>query len=300
MSNNYNDSFPALPEDEVVPAVAPVAAVVSPKVSVAVPVQQARSAPPAKTSAAPPPSLMSTLFHPQTGGPPSRVTGDCIITTPEGAQLSLKAATMLGLVRLDALGNYSEVVGASLSGNLEGTPAAAEVGPEDTGPQAFPATEETAVREFAAMIPGPVLDAVTHQIITGFGVDSVDMTQAATAGFTPDLFRAGLQRAVAGFQVQADAAVIKAGAEPSAFYDWAKANAKEALNTAMRAHAASRSPSVYAPLIEKYLRAVPPTGEALQQAGIKTHRATGKGGAEMVVVNGMQMTSRVAARLGFI
>jgi len=234
--------------------------------------------------------ILSTARTAATGGPAQRVTEHSIVTSSEGAEMTIKTAVALGLIRRDANGNYSDVEGKTL--------VEAEAPAADDEGLAFPDAVEAETSAFAASVPGQIQEAVIAQVLSG-GLDALDPRHAATAGHTPDTFRAGVSATINAFQAQADAVVSQAGAIPSDFYDWARSNASDAMNTAMRNHVYGRNPTVWAALVEKYLRAVPPDAETLAKAGMKVQKDKASGD-ELVEVHGMRMSARVAARNGWI
>jgi hypothetical protein len=83
------------------------------------------------------------------------------------------------------------------------------------------------------------------------------------------------------------------------FAEWAQQHRPAEFRQAQSQHVYGRSPTAYDALAAAYLRAVPPTTAALQQAGIQVNAAT-RGRPETIVVNGVELERHVAAKLGLI
>jgi hypothetical protein len=248
----------------------------------------------------------------QAGGPASRLTDNSVVKY-QGMDMELRTAAALGLVTRNADGTYSER-GAAQSGQPTQPPiqdASQQQEQQDEDPvTAFEdQATETAFAAFAQEVP----EGLQGGIVAAFIGDALDgssssaeraLAQAAGAsGIDPQRMQAGAAVATRGFQSQANALVTKSGAEPEAFWTWARANQPEALGDAVRQHVYGRKLGGYRPLLDAYFKANMPSTEALRRGGYETKtegRTVKNPGVEMVQIDGQWMEVRVAARLGLV
>jgi hypothetical protein len=212
-----------------------------------------------------------------------------------GSRVTIQVAESLGFITKNEHGQYIQVT------QPQGTPEGNTDQPEV--PEAFDQKTEEALHTALADVPSQLIDqAVAKAAISiALGGEPEDFSAAisSTTGIPLEQLQAAQGTAIAAFQEQADATVKKLGADPEEFYEWAKANHSESLARAIREHVATRSPAVYRELVKSYLDKVPPSLDAIATR-YQVKPASGKGGSDMVTINGMQMEVAVATRLGLI
>jgi len=148
----------------------------------------------------------------------------------------------------------------------------------------------------AAGISEATRDTLATRAISHLGenLDELIASSESLAG-TPAL----AHDTIAYYQSAADATVAEAvGAENvQAFYDFARLpeNAAE-LKRSLVQHFYTHRTDAYGPLLERFLRLNEPTAAATRAAGIKTFGRND----EMIVIGGISMTRKVAARAGLI
>jgi hypothetical protein len=212
-----------------------------------------------------------------------------------GSRVTIQVAESLGLITKNEYGQYIQVM------QSQGTPEGNTDQPE--GPEAFDQKTEEALHTALAEVPSQLIDQAVAKaaalIAAGEEPEDFAVSISSTIGVPLEQRQAVQETFIAAFQKQADASVKKLGADPEEFYEWAKANHSESLARAIREHVATRSPAVYRELVKSYLDKVPPSLDAIA-ARYQVKPARGKGGSDMVTINGMQMEVAVATRLGLI
>lgn len=247
------------------------------------------------------------------------VTPDCTVEIPGFGRTSVKVAEQLGYLSRSSDGGYREV---SQPGKGEGSPSAqqgiqggpdeAQQGnPEGTpdegsegGPELFGGGYEEDYGELIKDVPQGVYDSLLASANAHLteGLDLSQITEklaprlASAMRIEPGKAASMIDEGATLWQVQADMAVERFGADPGDFYEWAQTNRKDALQQAVNGHLFGRSTQGYRDLVNDYFDNTIPTVEALKKGGIpvKEH-----GGQVTVKLKGhwMSLESAVKARL---
>lgn len=246
------------------------------------------------------PGILATAHNPVTGGPPSKLTDDAVVSYG-GMTMTLGQAVKQGLVHRDTQGNYRDLTQEEQDGQRQQEQQQEEQRrqqEEEEGPQRFSPEREAMAEHFASRVAPEIQNAVIEQVISG-GLEGMDLKAAAASGMSPEEFRGGAAGIIEGFQRQTDEFVTKRGVNATEFYLWLAENAQEEMQVAKRTLVHTRNAKVaFGGLVEKYLQATTPDAAALNTAGLKTRAL--KDGTQMITTDGQEMTVQVAAKLGLI
>ena len=242
------------------------------------------------------------------GGHPSAVIDEETYVTIDGIQARVKDMVKAQMLAVDSQGNYYR---PSEFPNLrqEESEAAQNQLPDSKDiPAEMPQELAAAVNDAIGDIPQELLDVTTSiGISAALGHTSVDAIARDYANKTGKDIGESSQRVqfvIDAYQSQTDSHLMKhcglIQADLPAFYEWAKHPANEvALKTAINSQIYGSKMNSWNQLANKYMHKVPPSPEALARAkGVETRK--GNTGETLVKVQGMWMTSKVAAGLGYL
>jgi len=238
-------------------------------------------------------SILSTARN--AGGSPTgqrNPSSTTVETIPgnQGSRMSLEVAVRLGYLQVDSAGNYSEV--------SQGDPNGQDEDQLEGGVELFPARDEQAFNDAITDIPQQLYEAAMIKSAASIAatgtIDSKLVTDlASTSGLDASLIQQAQDIGVAGFQVQADAAITRLGVIPCEVYQWGRENHPGLLSAAIRLQVTVRSTKGYSELATKFKASTVPA--SLKGYETKTERGVG-----LVKVNGMWSDLRTAARMGLI
>lgn len=215
--------------------------------------------------------------------------------------MSVALAEQFGYIRRAPGGHYENAQAAQQA------PAAEKAQPQDRGEALQDSEAEAAITHFAAGVPALEQIAAVEDLIRNDGVLSNDILSRASMRMGVDAGQVSAMAAkmVAGFRAQALAAVARTagGVDAEAVLAWAKAEAREELDAAMRKQAYDRSTEGYRNLAARYvenLDQIDPEAvlNADYDSGITAFQADGE-----VILNipkRGQVPYRIAVREGWI
>lgn len=247
------------------------------------------------------------------------ITPDCTVEIPGFGRTSVKVAEQIGYLSRNSDGTYRE---ATQPGKAEGSPSAqqgTQGGPDDAqegtpkgnqgdspegGPELFESGFEEEYGELIKDVPQGVYDSLlasaNAHITEGLDIDEITAKLAprlaSSMGIEPGKAASMIDEGALIWQVQADLAVEKFGADPGDFYEWAHENRKDALQQAVNGHLFARSTKGYRDLVNDYFDNTIPTVDALKKGGIPVKE---QGNQVMVKLKGhwMSLESAVKARM---
>jgi hypothetical protein len=239
-----------------------------------------------------PGSVISTVRTTGSGGRPA-VVGPNHIVTVDGMDMHVSTAVAMGYLRVTEAGGYAD---ASNSPDNSTSPENANSeAPSGDSAVPFDQQAEDSLGVLTESIPGAMQDQIVNTLISG---GQVDHRMAEAIGIDQAALTEGVARAHAAFVDQANTEIRKLGADPAEFAEWAQEHRGEDFKNAMRQHVYGRDPAAYNTLVERYLRTHAPSKDTLLNAGVKVD--TTSHGEDLITVNGMQVSRKVAARLGWI
>lgn len=187
-----------------------------------------------------------------TGAPAiSGVKATDIITLPNGMEVSVATAQQLGMVSLNASGQYVEVQGGVDAASRQPEPEAVV----DDAEGFADVQAEASLMELAQTVsPSLQVGAVADIVKTG-AVDPRTLNRAAAeAGIEPAAMQAKVDATMAQFRAQAVSAVQGYGSgDPEDFFAWAQEHAPNGLKEAMHRHGMERSTKGYEPLYRTFI-----------------------------------------------
>jgi hypothetical protein len=214
------------------------------------------------------PGILATARTPWNTPAAGRITERTVVTDPEsGMQTSVGALLRLGVLQRD--GDSYRETGQAVSAAL--TPPTVERNAQPLPDRAYAA--QRVLRD--ALHPSDFEHAINN-LVTG---------KAAVFDGEAAHLQGAFDAVAAAFRSQAAGAIEAMGAEADHFYAWALQNAKADLYRAAREHYWASDPSTYVPLVDRYLRMVPPNPTL--------HGDT-------IEVNGMTTSTKAAAKAGII
>lgn len=174
---------------------------------------------------------------------------------------------------------------------------------QPSGPTQFPTKEaEELYQHFSNSLPEPTFSQLLVRAMAGKVDDAYAHDVGAQLGTDAEGIKKGAAALVSGFAAMARDTMQKAGVSPTDLedaYAWGWENQADQMRDANLKLVMTRDPSSFAFLAEAYLRANPPSQEAVERAGLKTYvGADGK--TLMIRVDGMEMPVAVAARNGWL
>ena len=227
-----------------------------------------------------------------------------------GSRTTLAAAVILGMVAKTAQGDYVAVGQQSQAPTQSPAEALAQAmqpeQPTEVGPELFAADQEAHYSSTIEAIPQQLYDraliSAADAIAETGNFEDFTASLASASGLPDHQIEAAKAAGMAMFQNQADTAVASLGADPQEFYQWAREHHKEALGRAIREQVTGRNLGGYRELAKTYLDQTSPSLDALSNHGyeVKQAPANGKGGNDMVRINGTWMEVKTAARIGLI
>lgn len=215
----------------------------------------------------------------------------------------------------DAAGNRSETeVGTLVNagvltrssdgrGYVEGQQQQQAEEQQPSGPTQFPTKEaEELYQHLANSLPETTFNQLLVRVMAGKVDDAYAHDVGAQLGTDAKGIRSAANTITNAFAVMARDTMQKAGVSPTDLedaYAWGWENQADQMRDANLKLVMTRDPSSFAVLAEAYLRANPPSQEAVERAGLKTYvGADGK--TLMIRVDGMEMPVAVAARNGWL
>lgn len=218
------------------------------------------------------------------------------IVKAAGMTMPLHAAEHAGLVTRNPDGSYRETTEAERA-----TPTKHE-DVSDTVDFTNP-TEAAAVSAFSQNVPLSVQQQLIASTIAGKEIPLALIEDGARAlNVTPEAFVQNVAQVFSAFQSQAVTAVKSLGltdSDMSEFDAWAEANHREAFADAARELMLAGSTRGMKELANQYMRAMPPSVEALQAAGYRVGRS-GDGRHVTVFIDGQEISIEAAAKQGLI
>lgn len=244
----------------------------------------------------------------------AKVTPECTVEIPGLGRTSVKVAETMGYLTRTGDGRYVEGSkmgkdngSSSASGTNAGNQEDPNQMPKDAstdGPELFDCGYEEDYAELIKDVPQGAYDSLIASANAHIseGMDLEGITQklaprlASAMGIEPGKAAAMIDEGGLLWQVQADMAVEKRGADPEEFYQWARTNRKNELQQAVNGHLFERSTKGYQEMVDDYFDNTIPTDEALRRHGIPTKT---NGDTQMVKLKGhwMSLESAVKARL---
>lgn len=231
------------------------------------------------------------------GTPVMTIGDDTLLTLPDGMQASAKMLAAAGVITRNPDGTYSEAA----QGNPE---------PEARGEDVFDMHPDNVAAINAALggIEGTNATALSAAFI---GEATGRLGQGALARKFGEL--TGLQGEEAQQRLSVVTGIMSGEAahhlatrfgvdkgDHEAFFDWARANRREALADAIGKQIHGRDLSGYRKLAQEWMATTPPGVEALKAAGIPVRRSSHKAGAVEIYVRGSWMSPEGAARAGLL
>jgi hypothetical protein len=187
-----------------------------------------------------------------TGAPAvSGVKATDIITLPNGMQVSVATAQQLGMVSLNASGQYIEVQGGVEAASRQPEPEQVVDDAEGfADPQAEAALGELAQSVSPSLQVGAVVD-----IVNSGELNPLTLNRAASeAGIDPAAMQVKVDAALDQFRAQAVSAVQGYGSnDPEGFFEWAREHVPNGLKEAMHRHGMERTTKGYEPLFQTYV-----------------------------------------------
>lgn len=187
-----------------------------------------------------------------TGAPAiSGVKATDIITLPNGMEVSVATAQQLGMVSLNASGQYVEVEGGVDAASHQPEPEAVV----DDAEGFADAQAEASLMELSQTVsPSLQVGAVVDIVKTG-EVNPLTLNRAASeAGIEPAAMQAKVDAALSQFRAQAVTAVQGYGSgDPEDFFAWAQEHAPNGLKEAMHRHGMERTTKGYEPLYRTFI-----------------------------------------------
>jgi hypothetical protein len=223
--------------------------------------------------------------------------------------MTLEVAERIGLVSKDPTTGFYRDNGPT----AEAAVAAPPVEPADPlleDPHfGQPLPSEEAAASFKELVntvtPGTQTRGLLGIIDTG-EVSLATLNSAATeAGIEPSAMAAKVNSAMEGFRAQAESLAKSTGADPAAFFDWAKANRTGDMKKAMLDHAQQRTTAGYVPLLREFNESLAERDpEAVlnahfPDAGVKAFRAP-DGKVVLSIPGRGTMSYRSAVKAGLI
>ena len=198
----------------------------------------------------------STAVH--DGGYRVQMNNDTSVVI-DGVHMQRAQAEELGLVKPQRSAEQAPNTGTTEAqqGDEQDQTEADNNSDSEDGPVAFEGDGEEIARAAAAAIPAEYHSGIIEQAITASlsgDANALDLQTAATAGLASEEFVRHVSTVFDQFAAQADALIEARGIEPSEFYEHVKRTDPDGLRRAMREHAMTRNPKVWAPLIETYQR----------------------------------------------
>jgi hypothetical protein len=153
--------------------------------------------------------------------------------------------------------------------------------------------------------PGTQVRGILGVIDNGEVTQATLNSAATEAGIEPSAMQAKINSAIDGFRSQAASLAKSTGADPEAFFEWAKANRTGDMKEAMRNHAMQRTTAGYVPLLREFNESLAERDpEAVlnahfPDAGVKAFR--GDNGLVVLSIPGRgTMSYRSAVKAGLI
>jgi hypothetical protein len=258
------------------------------------------------------PSGMLGTVRNNGGFPTTNITPESTIEIPGFGRTSVKVAESLGYISRNGEGRYVEggslgkTEGSSTGGNLEGSKGGNQQANDanNDGLELFGSGFEKDYGDLIKDVPQGVYDSMMASANAQIaeGLDLAGITEklaprlASSMGIEPKAAAAMIDEGATLWQVQADMAVERHGADPDEFYQWARENRRNELQQAVNGHLFGRNTKGYQELVNDYFDNTMPTVAALKAGGVP-YKEDGK--AVMVKLQGqwMSLASAVKARL---
>jgi hypothetical protein len=231
------------------------------------------------------------------------------LVTFQGNQMTLEVAERIGLVSKDPTTGFYRDNGPT----AEAAVAAPPVEPADPRLEdphfGQPLPSEEAAASFKELVntvtPGTQVRGILGVIDNGEVTQATLNSAATEAGIEPSAMQAKINSAMDGFRSQAASLAKSTGADPEAFFEWAKANRTGDMKEAMRNHVMQRTTAGYAPLLREFNESLAERdpdvvlNATFPDAGVRAFR--GNDGAVVLSIPGKgTMSYRSAVKAGLI
>lgn len=243
-------------------------------------------------------TMMSTAQN-NGGFSTANITPESTIEIPGIGRTSVKVAERLGYIERTGDGLYKETFQADFDvapGDIQKDP------PKDT----FAPRTEAAYNEMISSIPQGTYDSLLGSAAALIGnTEGTDMDTAlmglaprlaSSMGIEPARAEAMIRAGSDAWQGQADRKVASLGADPDAFYEWAKANRKNELQQAVVQQLYARNTRGYEALVKDFKHNTMPSAKELEGYTTKVQN-----GETLIEFNeGNWMSLKTARKMGLI
>ncbi|MDN7820591.1 hypothetical protein [Burkholderia vietnamiensis] len=234
------------------------------------------------------------------GNPTSKITEQSVVTI-DGMSAEVGILVKAGLLVETKDGDFVRPSNGATQGTAEGTeqettePGAMPVDVVDVVNSALDGMSDSTVQKAGSLgVAAAVGDMPVEEVVTVLARDS---------GIEPAEMAQRFSFAQAAFQSQADNFITKHLGIPESdlqnFYEFVRQpEHKGMLQNAIRQQVQANSMSAYKPLVDSYFANQAPSAAALQRNGFETK--TAPNGEQMVRIQGVWMSAKVAAKTGLI